>query len=80
MEHSVLSFFRIWLLLVGIGADAAGSGAAAGSNVVTVIKADRLITGDGKEISSPVIVVTDDRITAAGPASEIKVPEGGQEH
>jgi len=48
------------------------------ADVVTAIKADRLITGDGKEIMNPVVVITNDRITAAGPASTIKIPRGAK--
>lgn len=47
-------------------------------NSVIALKADRLITGDGKEISPATVVITGDRITAAGKASEIRIPSGAR--
>ncbi len=46
--------------------------------VVQVIKVDRLITGDGHEIQSAVVVVSGDRITAAGPSAQVKIPQGAK--
>ena len=45
---------------------------------VTAIRAARLIIGDGTQIESPVVVVTGDRITAVGPASQVRVPSGAK--
>ncbi len=47
-------------------------------NTVIAIKADRIITGDGKEILSAVVLLTGDRITAVGKASEIRIPAGAK--
>jgi imidazolonepropionase-like amidohydrolase len=41
-----------------------------------VIRADRLIVGDGTQLASPVVVIDGDRITAVGSASEVTVPRG----
>ncbi|MEY3405095.1 MAG: hypothetical protein RL161_525 [Bacteroidota bacterium] len=44
---------------------------------IQAIKADALITGTGVRIEGPVVVlITGDRITAAGKAAEIKLPAG----
>ncbi|MEP6850118.1 MAG: hypothetical protein ABI999_14765, partial [Acidobacteriota bacterium] len=44
---------------------------------VVVLKAARLIDGTGKAaITNAVIVVTDDKITAVGTASQIQIPAG----
>jgi imidazolonepropionase-like amidohydrolase len=45
---------------------------------VTVIRAARLIIGDGTQVEQPVVVVTGDRITAAGTASQVRVPAGAK--
>jgi imidazolonepropionase-like amidohydrolase len=72
MRNSWFAVLAILLLVVQLCAE--GNSLAA-TNAVVAIKADRLITG-GKEILSPVVVVTDDRITATGCAAETTVPEG----
>ena len=43
---------------------------------VTAIRAARLIVGDGTQIESPVVVITGERITAVGPAAQVRVPPG----
>ncbi len=45
---------------------------------VTAIRAARLIIGDGTQIESPVVVITGERITAVGPAAEVRVPSGAK--
>jgi imidazolonepropionase-like amidohydrolase len=45
---------------------------------VTVIRATRLIIGDGTQVEQPVVVVTGDRITAAGTAAQVRVPAGAK--
>ena len=45
---------------------------------VTAIRAARLIIGDGTQIESPVVVVTGERITAVGPAAQVRVPSGAK--
>ncbi len=45
---------------------------------VTAIRAARLIIGDGTQVESPVVVITGDRITAVGPASQVRVPNGAR--
>lgn len=43
---------------------------------VLAIKADRLLTGDGREILSAVVVITGERITAVGKAADVRIPAG----
>ncbi len=45
---------------------------------VTAIRAARLIIGDGTQVESPVVVITGDRITAVGTASQVRVPNGAR--
>ncbi len=45
---------------------------------VTAIRAARLIIGDGTQIESPVVVITGERITAVGPATQVRVPNGAK--
>jgi imidazolonepropionase-like amidohydrolase len=46
---------------------------------VVAIKAARLIDGTGRPaIQNAVVVVTDDRITAVGPASQVQIPAGAR--
>ncbi len=45
---------------------------------VTAIRATRLIVGDGTQIESPVVVLTGDRITAVGPAAQVRIPAGAR--
>lgn len=45
---------------------------------VVAIKADRLITGDGKEIQSAVVVITGERIISVGKAAEVRIPAGAR--
>jgi putative CocE/NonD family hydrolase len=71
---SILSLSVPILLLVQFCAD---PDSLAATNEVVAIKADRLITG-GKEILSPVVVVTDDRITAVSRVAETAIPEGAR--
>jgi len=44
----------------------------------TVIRAARLVVGDGTVIDQPVVVVRGDRIVEAGPASRVTVPRGAR--
>ena len=46
--------------------------------VVTVIRAARLIIGDGTQVEAPVVVITGDRITAVGTAAQVRVPAGAR--
>ncbi|MBK6308303.1 MAG: amidohydrolase family protein [Gemmatimonadetes bacterium] len=43
-----------------------------------VLRAQRLIVGDGTTIDQPVVIVQGDRIIAAGPASSVAVPRGAR--
>lgn len=52
--------------------------AIAQSPAVTAIRAARLIIGDGTQIESPVVVITGERITAVGPAAQVRVPGGAR--
>ena len=52
--------------------------AAAQAPAVTAIRAARLIIGDGTQVESPVVVITGDRITAVGPAAQVRVPSGAK--
>jgi imidazolonepropionase-like amidohydrolase len=45
---------------------------------VTAIRATRLIVGDGTQVEQPVVVISGERITAVGPASQVKVPGGAR--
>ncbi|MDQ3802306.1 MAG: amidohydrolase family protein [Acidobacteriota bacterium] len=46
---------------------------------VTVLRAARLIDGTGRPpVANAVVVVTDDRVTAVGPASAVTVPAGAK--
>lgn len=46
---------------------------------VTVLRAARLVDGTGRApVADAVVVVTDDRITAVGPASAVRVPAGAR--
>lgn len=45
---------------------------------VIALKADRLITGDGKEIAPATVVITGERITAVGKATEVRIPAGAK--
>jgi imidazolonepropionase-like amidohydrolase len=45
---------------------------------VTAIRAARLIIGDGTQVEAPVVVITGDRITAVGPAAQVRVPSGAK--
>src|SRR5579863_9038369 len=59
-------------------ADAAAQ-AAAQTPVVVVLRAARMFDGTGAApITNAVVVVTDDKITAAGPASSVTVPAGAR--
>ena len=62
------------LLALFVGAQQLGAQAP----VVTVIRAARLIIGDGTQVESPVVVITGDRITAVGPAAQVRVPAGAK--
>jgi imidazolonepropionase-like amidohydrolase len=57
---------------------AAAQQAFAQSPAVTVIRAARLIIGDGTQIESPVVVITGERITTVGPAAQVRVPGGAR--
>lgn len=48
------------------------------SPAVTAIRAARLIIGDGTQIDSPVVLITGERITAVGPATQVRVPSGAK--
>jgi imidazolonepropionase-like amidohydrolase len=58
---------------------AAQAPAAAPKPVVVVLRAARMFDGTGAApITDAVVVVTDDKITAAGPASSVSVPAGAR--
>ncbi|MBK8058675.1 MAG: amidohydrolase family protein [Gemmatimonadetes bacterium] len=48
------------------------------SSAPVVLRAQRLIVGDGTTIDQPVVIVQGDRIIAAGPASSVAVPRGAR--
>jgi imidazolonepropionase-like amidohydrolase len=50
--------------------------AAQAAPKVTVLKAARLVVGDGSVIENPVVVVTGETITAVGPAARVTIPKG----
>ena len=43
---------------------------------ITVLRAARLIVGDGTQLENPVVIVTGELITAVGPASKVSIPKG----
>ena len=53
-------------------------GVSAQTPATTVIRAARLIIGDGTQIESPVVVIVGDRITAVGSAAQVRVPAGAR--
>ena len=61
-------------LLITVPTAAAGAQDA----TTTVIRAARLIVGDGTVIDQPAVVVRGDRIVEAGPASRVTVPRGAK--
>lgn len=61
-------------LLITVPTAAAGAQDA----TTTVIRAARLIVGDGTVIDQPAVVVRGDRIVEAGPASRVMVPRGAK--
>ncbi|WP_396207913.1 amidohydrolase family protein [Gemmatimonas sp.] len=61
-------------LLITVPTAAAGAQEA----TTTVIRAARLIVGDGTVIDQPAVVVRGDRIVEAGPASRVTVPRGAK--
>lgn len=61
-------------LLITVPTAAAGAQEA----TTTVIRAARLIVGDGTVIDQPAVVVRGDRIVEAGPASRVMVPRGAK--
>ena len=67
---------RVARVLMMLAACAQSLGAQA--PVVTVIKAARLIVGNGTQVESPVVVITGDRITAVGTAAQVRVPNGAK--
>ncbi|MBX7126290.1 MAG: amidohydrolase family protein [Cyclobacteriaceae bacterium] len=54
------------------------SSAAGQPTNLIAIKVDRLLIGDGNEIAPAVVVITNDRITAVGKPSEVKIPAGAR--
>ncbi|HUQ20743.1 MAG TPA: amidohydrolase family protein [Gemmatimonadaceae bacterium] len=57
----------------------AATAITAGAQTITVIKAARMFDGTGSaEISDAAIVITGDKITAAGPARSISIPQGAR--
>ena len=45
---------------------------------VTAIVADRVIIGDGTQVANAVVLVQGDRITAVGPAAQLRIPDGAR--
>jgi imidazolonepropionase-like amidohydrolase len=56
----------------------AAQSVAAQVPTVTAIRAARLIIGDGTQIESPVVLISGERITAVGPATQVRVPAGAK--
>jgi imidazolonepropionase-like amidohydrolase len=63
---------------VFVASIALGQSLAAQTPTVTAIRAARLIIGDGTQIESPIVVITGERITAVGPAAQVRVPAGAR--
>jgi len=45
---------------------------------VTALRADHVIIGDGTQIPNAIVLVQGDRITAVGPAAQIRIPAGAR--
>ena len=45
---------------------------------VTALRADRVIVGDGTQIANAVVLVQGERITAVGPAAQVRIPAGAR--
>ena len=75
-----MSFCRAVCTLLSAAVLIAAPSAAAGAQdaTTTIIRAARLIVGDGSVIEQPVVVVRGDRIVEAGPASRVTVPRGAK--
>jgi imidazolonepropionase-like amidohydrolase len=50
--------------------------ASSGGGPVTAYEGARLITGDGRVVENGTLLVSDGKITRAGPAAEVRVPDG----
>ena len=51
---------------------------AAQPSPVTALRADRVIVGDGTQIPNATVLVQGDRITAVGPAAQVRIPAGAR--
>ena len=51
---------------------------AAQPTPVTALRADRVIIGDGTQIADAVVLVQGERITAVGPAAQVRIPAGAR--
>ena len=69
------SKFRVAALAVLLTARVFSLGAQVAPRI-TVLRAARLIVGDGTQLESPVVIVTGELITAVGPASKVSIPKG----
>ncbi len=69
---------RSMFLLVALSLAGPVQAAAAQAPSVTAIRAARLITGDGTQMESPVVVISGERITAVGPAAQVRIPAGAR--
>ncbi len=65
-------------LAAALAASPALRAQAPAAPAVTVLRADRLIVGDGRTIAAPVIVLAGERITAVGPAAQVRIPDGAR--
>ena len=74
------SLLPVMVMALGINGlpVAAQPAAPRAAPAVTVIRAARLIVGDGTQLESPAVVITGDRITAVGPAAAVRVPVGAR--
>jgi imidazolonepropionase-like amidohydrolase len=76
LEQSDLMKIIRWLIVACLGVTAS---AVAQSPRTTVLRASRMITiASPAVVTSAVIVVTDDKIVAAGPSSSVSIPAGAR--
>lgn len=66
----------VWRSVATVAVSAIAAVASAQVPAVTAVRAARLIVGDGTQVTAPVVLITGDRITAAGPASQVSIPAG----
>ncbi len=73
-----LAVLSVAALAVGARQASAQAPLPAGAGAPIVLRAQRLIVGDGTTIEQPAVVVQGERIVAVGPAASVPVPRGAR--